>query len=164
MSGSPVIGGVSYRLISRKLHSGCLSYFALSRQEQQLMLAEIYGFLWIYYDGQIEKLRIVQEMKVLMWGWLQDTLFRNTEEGFLTTLVLKLGTYVDSQVIANLTGERVKTGQYILTKVQPYGVVNWLAEFQLEEKPDEWHNATARLDALVHALLSDNATPNGVEP
>lgn len=164
MYGSPVIGGISYRLISRKLHSECHCLFALPRKEQQLMLAEIYGGLWIHYKGQTEKLRILLEMKVLMRGWLQDTTFLNTEEGMLTMLVLKLGIYFDSQVIANLIGVKVKIGKYILTHVRPYGIEDWSAKFQLEEKPDHWLNAVATLDKLVHALPSANATSNGVKP
>lgn len=168
MHRSPVIGGISYRLISREWHSECQRLFVLSQRTQELMLAEIYGGLWIRHKGQIQKPRIFLEMKVMMRDWLQDTTFLNSEEGMLTILVLKLGNYVNHQVIAKLTGDKINPGMYILTQVLPYGMVkekiHWSAKFQLEETPDDWHNAIATLEVLVHALLFGYGTSDRVKP
>lgn len=77
-------GGYSYKLISKELHSDCQRLFALDRDGQQLILAEIYAGLSILGRS------ILLGMTVIMRGWLQNQEFSITEEGVLTRLVLQI--------------------------------------------------------------------------
>lgn len=136
------IGGYSYKLISKKLHSDCYRLFALGRDVQQLRLAEIYAGLWIL--GGFHK-SIFSEMRVIMEYWLQNEEFSKTEEGMLTKLVLKLGQDITAESIASLVAGRVLKTKYCFARLLRGGESHWYAKFQSRES---WQEPRATLEEL----------------
>lgn len=148
------IGGYSYKLISKKVHSDCYRLFALGRDAQQLRLAEIYAGLWIL--GGFHK-SIFSEMRVIMEYWLQNEEFSKTEEGMLTRLVLQLGRPVKTRGIACLVEGQVFEGEYHMTKLLPDGGGDyWYAKCEMlvdpGQSPKYWQQPRATLRELVNAL------------
>jgi hypothetical protein len=147
------IGGYSYKLISKELHSDCQRLFALGRDGQQLMLAEIYAGLSIL--GEYPR-SIFLGMSVIMKGWLQNQEFSITEEGMLTRLVLQLGQPVKTRGIAYLVEGRVFEGNYHMTKLLRDGGDYWYAKCEMmvdpSKSPKYWQQPRATLRELVNAL------------
>lgn len=142
------IGGCSYKLISRYIHSECQRLFALARGREQLWLAEIYAGLWIL--GEYPK-SIFLGMSVIMRGWLQNQEFSITEEGMLTRLILQLGQPVKTQGIANLVKGLVVESKYLLTELLRDGD-QWYAKCEMLDSPQFWQQPRATLRELINAL------------
>ncbi|KAJ5795653.1 uncharacterized protein N7518_004193 [Penicillium psychrosexuale] len=143
------IGGYSYKLISRPLHSNCQRLFTLARGGQQIRFAEIYAGLWVL--GAFKK-SIFLEMRIIMRHWLRNKEFSITEEGMLTTLVLQLGQPVKIQGIARLVTGRVLQDKYIMTRVLPSGGFHWIVKCEASNIPNYWQEPRATLQELVNAL------------
>ena len=142
------IGGYSYKLISKELHSECQRLFALDRAAQQLRFAEIYAGLWIL--GKHPR-SIFLGMSVIMRGWLQNLEFFNTEEGVLTRLVLQLGRPVKAQGIANLAKTRIVEGEYQMTQLLRNGD-HWYAKCEMLCSPQYWQQPRGTPQELLNAL------------
>ncbi|CAG8079146.1 unnamed protein product [Penicillium nalgiovense] len=143
------IGGYSYKLISKQVHSDCQRLYALDRGGDKLRLAEIYAGLWIL--GKHPR-SIFLGMAVIMRGWLQTQEFSITEEGMLTRLVLQLGQPVKTQGIANLIKGRVVEGKYLMTGLLRDGGDHWYAKCEMPYSPQYWQQPRATLRELVNAL------------
>ena len=144
-----LIGGCSYKLISRSVQSDCERLYALDRVGDKLRLAEIYAGLWIL--GGYSR-SIFSEMSVIMRGWLRNEEFSILEEGMLTRLVLQLGQLVKTQGIANLIRGRVVEGKYLMTGLLRDGGDHWYAKCQSLDFPHCWEQPRATLRELVNAL------------
>ncbi|KAF3006191.1 hypothetical protein E8E15_000886 [Penicillium rubens] len=144
-----LIGGCSYKLISRSVQSDCERLYALDRVGDKLRLAEIYAGLWIL--GGYSR-SIFSEMSVIMRGWLRNEEFSISEEGMLTRLVLQLGQLVKTQGIANLIRGRVVEGKYLMTGLLRDGGDHWYAKCQSLDSPHRWEQPRATLRELVDAL------------
>ncbi|CAG8076667.1 unnamed protein product [Penicillium nalgiovense] len=140
-----LIGGCSYKLISRSVQSNCERLYALGRVGDKLRLAEIYAGLWIL--GGYSR-SIFSEMSVIMRGWLRNEEFSISEEGTLTRLVLQLGQPVTTQGIANLIKRPVVESTYILAELLRDGD-QWYAKCQSRHC---WQQPRATLRELVNAL------------
>ncbi|KAJ5504621.1 hypothetical protein N7463_007495 [Penicillium fimorum] len=143
------IGGYSYKLISKELHSDCQRLFALDRAAPQLRLAEIYAGLWIL-GGHPRS--IFLGMLVIMRGWLQNQEFSITEEGALTRLVLQLGKPVKAQSIANLVQRRVFEGEYHMSQLLRDGGDHWYAKCEMLHSP-HWQQPRGTPQELFDALF-----------
>ena len=142
------IGGYSYKLISKELHSDCQRLFALDRAVQQLRFAEIYAGLWIL--GEYPR-SIFLGMSVIMKRWLQNLRFSITEEGVLTRLALQLGRPVKTQGIANLVKTRVVEGEYHMTQLLRNGD-HWHAKCEMLSSPRYWQQPRGTPQELFNAL------------
>lgn len=140
-------GGYSYKLISKKLHSDCQRLFALGRDGQELMLAEIYAGLSIL--GKFSR-SILLGMIAIMRDWLRNQEFSITDEGVLTRLVLQLGRPVKTQGIANLVKTRVVQGEYRMTQLLRNGD-HWDAKCEMLGS-HYWQQPTGTPQELLNAL------------
>ncbi|OQE10066.1 hypothetical protein PENFLA_c096G07353 [Penicillium flavigenum] len=157
MHRSPAVGGISYRLISREWHSECQRLFALPRRTQELMLAEIYGGLWIRHERE-NQTPILLEMKAMMQDWLQDTAFPNTEEGMLTRLVLKLGT---SRETVSLGGSGPnRSSKHESAKSEPALVSKEQPAFPAAPRP----GVSAKVSAPIRLHTVRILLPDGTHP
>lgn len=140
-----LIGGCSYKLISRSAQSDCQRLYALDRVGDKLRLAEIYAGLWIL--GGYSR-SIFSKMSDIMRGWLQNEKFSISEEGALTRLVLQLGQPVTTQGIANLIKRPIVESTYLMAELLRDGD-QWYAKCQ---SPHCWQKPRATLRELVNAL------------
>jgi hypothetical protein len=144
------IGGYSFQPHSRYLRNECHRLFNLKHDRKNLRLAEIYAGLWMLGESNDS---ILAEIFNLMDFWLLDDSFRESEEGMLSKLVMLLGKPVNAQSIANILKKRILAGNYVLTKVLPYGNVSgefhWSAKFEFQ---GSFENVTTTLQKLVKAF------------
>lgn len=139
------MGGYSFQLYSRYLRSECHRLF--SPAGKNLRLAEIYAGLWMLGESNDP---ICAEMCNLMNLWLLNDSFRESEEGMLSRLVMLLGKPVNAQSIANILNRRILAGNYVVTKVLPYGYVSEQFHWSVKcEFQDLWQKPTATLQKLV---------------